>query len=109
MQRSIALQSLTAMQVLFAALLVFLLLLVIRIGLSAYLSPLNKTPNAHPSVPFIAFWMFWNRLQDRETRTVAEEFRKKGPIVRLGPNEIAVNVMDGGIKTVHNGGFYKSQ
>jgi hypothetical protein len=109
MQCSITLQSLTAMQVLFAALLIFLLLLVIRIGLSAYLSPLNKIPNAHPSVPFIAFWMFWNRLQDREIRTVAEAFRKKGPIVRLGPNEIAVNVMDGGIKTVHNGGFYKSQ
>lgn len=109
MQCFVALQSLMIMQVLVAALLVFLLLLIIWIGLSAYLSPLNRIPNAHPSVPFTAFWMFWNRLQDREIHTVAEAFRKKGPIVRLGPIEIAVNVIDGGIKTVHQGGFHKSQ
>jgi unspecific monooxygenase len=104
-----ALQSLMTMEVLFAALLVFLLLLIIWIGLSAYLSPLNRIPNAHPSVPFIGFWMFWNHLQDREIHSAAEAFRKKGPVVRLGPNEIAVNVIEGGIKTVHNGGFHKSQ
>jgi len=78
-------------------------LLIIWIGLSACLSPLNRIPSAHHSIPFIAFWVFWNRLQDREIHTVAEAFRKKGPIVRRGPNEIAVNVIKGGIKTVHNG------
>ena len=46
------------------------------IGLSAYLSPSNRIPSAHSSVPFIAFWVFWNRLQDREIHTVAEALRK---------------------------------
>jgi hypothetical protein len=109
MQYSVVLQPLMAMQVLFGAFWVSLLLLIIWICISAYLSPLKRIPTAHPSAPFTSFWMFWNRLQDREIRTVAEAFRKKGPIVRLGPNEIAVNVIDGGIKIVHNGGFHKSQ
>lgn len=46
------------------------------IDLSAYLSPLNRIPSAHSSVPFIAFWVFWNRLQGREIHTVAEALRK---------------------------------
>jgi hypothetical protein len=69
----------------------------------------TETPALTPSVPFIAFWVSWNRPQDRDIHTVAEAFRKKGPAVRLGHDKIAVNFVEGGIETVHNGEFHKSQ
>lgn len=37
-----------------------------------------------------------------------EAFRLKGPVVRLGPNDLAVNKMDGGVKVVYGGGFEKT-
>ena len=40
---------------------------------------------------------------------VYEALRSKGPVVRLGPNELLVNIVDGGIRTVHGGGFEKTQ
>jgi hypothetical protein len=75
----------------------------------AVLSPLASIPKAHYLSPWTKLWILWNRYQDREIQTVAEAFEKEGPIVRLGPNEIAVNVIEGGIKAVHNGGYHKSQ
>ena len=35
--------------------------------------------------------------------------QKHGPIIRLGPNEISVNQVDGGIRTVYGGGFEKGE
>ena len=32
---------------------------------------------------------------------------KHGPIVRLGPNELSVNCIDGGLRTIYAGGFEK--
>lgn len=34
--------------------------------------------------------------------------QKYGSIVRLGPNELSVNCVDNGIKTIYGGGFEKS-
>jgi hypothetical protein len=89
-----------------AVLLFFIFLWIIHL---ARLSPLANIPNAHWSSSFAPLWILWNRYRDREIQTVAKAFETKGPIVRLGPGEIAVNVIEGGIKTVHDGGFRKSQ
>ncbi|KAK2791351.1 hypothetical protein FQN53_004532 [Emmonsiellopsis sp. PD_33] len=51
--------------------------------------------------------MLWNRFRMRGNRTVHEAHEKHGPIVRLGPSEISINCVDGGIRTVYAGGFEK--
>lgn len=38
-----------------------------------------------------------------------ETFQNKWPVVRLGPNEVFVSTIDGGIRTVLGGGFAKTQ
>ncbi|PGG99521.1 unspecific monooxygenase [Blastomyces parvus] len=43
----------------------------------------------------------------RGNRTIHEAHQKYGPIVRLGPSEISINCVDGGIRTVYSGGFEK--
>lgn len=73
----------------------------------ALISPLSKVPNAHWSAPFSATWILWIRFTNYENREVQHAHLEKGPVVRLGPNEISVNCVDGGIRTVYGGGFEK--
>lgn len=73
----------------------------------AFLSPLSKIPNAHFTSSFSPFWMLWKRYKAAEVRTIHEAHLKHGPIVRLGSNEISVNCVDDGIKTIYSGGFEK--
>lgn len=94
--------------VLHAFAIVLLVIVCYWISHLVHLSPLANIPNTHWSSPFAPLWILWNRYYDREIQTVAKAFETKGPIVRLGPAEIAVNVIEGGIKTVHDGGFEKS-
>ncbi|KAL9096626.1 MAG: hypothetical protein Q9165_001113 [Trypethelium subeluteriae] len=70
------------------------------------LSPLAKIPNAHFLSPFTTLWIQWRRYVQQEIQAVDAAYRKKGPIVRLGPNEIAVNLMPGAIKTIHGAPGY---
>ncbi|KAH0075623.1 cytochrome P450, partial [Aureobasidium melanogenum] len=42
-----------------------------------------------------------------ENATVLAAHERLGPLVRLGPNEISVNCVNGGIRTVYTGGFEK--
>ena len=72
-----------------------------------FLSPLARLPNAHVLSPYTSTWIQWSRLQGREVDEAYKAFRAKGPVVRLAPNEVAVNVIDGGTRTVHGGGFEK--
>lgn len=69
-----------------------------------YLSPLAKIPNAHPLAPITQLWMDWRRYSGREVQTTYQAFQEKGPVVRLGPNEVAVNMIDGGVRTAHGHG-----
>lgn len=73
----------------------------------AFLSPLAKIPNAHWSVPVCPVWMLWKRFRMQNNRTIQAAHERLGPIVRLGPSEISVNCVDGGIKSVYIGGFEK--
>jgi unspecific monooxygenase len=72
-----------------------------------FLSPLSKIPNAHWSSPISPAWMLWRRFTSRNNRTIQAVHEKLGPIVRLGPSELSVNCVDGGIKSVYTGGFEK--
>jgi len=71
----------------------------------AFLSPLFKIPNAHWSSPLSPLWILWKRYDCAENKAIHAAHKKHGPIVRLGPNDISVNCVDGVIKTI--GGFEK--
>jgi hypothetical protein len=65
-----------------------------------FISPLAKIPAAHPTSSFSPAWILWTRWCSRENATVLDAHERLGPLVRLGPNEISVNCVNGGIRTV---------
>ncbi|KAJ5934264.1 hypothetical protein N7466_003811 [Penicillium verhagenii] len=75
----------------------------------AFVSPLAKIPNAHWSVPISPVWMLWKRYRMQNNRTIQSAHERLGPIVRLGPSELSVNCVDGGIKSVYTGGYEKHE
>jgi len=72
----------------------------------AFLSSLNKIPNAHPLAPYTGLWILRARFANRENPTLYEAHQKLGPVVRLGPSEISVNCLDG-IRVVYGRNFDK--
>ena len=72
-----------------------------------FFSPLAKIPKAHPLSPFTNLWIKWIRYVGKETLTVHQAFKEKGPVLRLGPNDIVFNIIDEGVKTVYGGSFEK--
>lgn len=72
-----------------------------------FFSPLSKIPSAHFTSSWSPLWILWVRYARVEVQTIHKAHVKHGPIVRLGPNEVSVNCVDGGIRTVYSGGFEK--
>ena len=70
-----------------------------------FFSPLSKIPNAHWSAPISPIWILWRRYAFSENAAIHTAHLNYGPIVRLGPNDISVNCVDEGIKTI--GAFEK--
>lgn len=73
----------------------------------AFLSPLSRIPNAHWTAPFSPLWIHNCRRREKETFVTHEAHQRLGPVVRLAPDVISVNNIDGGIRTVYGGGFEK--
>ncbi|GFG24483.1 hypothetical protein IFM61606_04394 [Aspergillus udagawae] len=48
-------------------------------------------------------------IRSQNNRTIQAAHERLGPIVRLGPSEISINCVEGGIKTVYTGGFEKHE
>lgn len=71
------------------------------------ISPLRSIPAAHPTAPFSSFWILFTRYTSRENQTIHNAHLKHGPVVRLGPNEVAVNTIARGVKTIYSGNFEK--
>jgi hypothetical protein len=72
-------------------------------------SPLSKIPKAHWSSSFSPLWIYWIRYKSRENATLHAAHVTHGPIVQVAPNEISINSVDGGIRTVYGGGFEKGE
>jgi hypothetical protein len=72
-----------------------------------FLSPLSKIPNAHFTAPVSPLWILWKRKKAIENRTLLEAHEKYGPVLRVGPSDISINCVDGGLRTVYAGGFEK--
>jgi len=73
----------------------------------AFLSPLSKVPNAHPTSGISSLWIWWVRYSFRENRTIYAAHEKYGPVIRLSPSELSINCVDGGLRTIYAGGFEK--
>ncbi|KAF2706329.1 cytochrome P450 [Pleomassaria siparia CBS 279.74] len=72
-----------------------------------FANPLRRIPAAHALAPFTSLWILSVRWRSIENATLKAAHDKLGPIVCLGPNEISVNCVRGGIKDVYTGGFEK--
>ena len=83
------------------------LLLAIYKILHLHFSPEPKIPNAHPLAAITSLWVLWLRFTKRENATVLEAFRKHGSVIRLAPNEIAINDVERGVKTIYSKNFDK--
>ena len=89
---------------------VLLALVVYRLVIyPVYICPLAKIPNANIFSPLTPLWIHWKRFWEQEIQAVSTAHRKYGSIVRLGPNELSVNIIDGGVRTVHGGNFDKTE
>ncbi|TVY29883.1 Tryprostatin B 6-hydroxylase [Lachnellula hyalina] len=74
----------------------------------AFLSPLSSIPNAHWTSPFTPLWILWTRYRCFENRSVHAAHLKYGSVIRLAPNELSINDVDG-LRTVYAGGFEKGE
>jgi len=88
--------------------LLLLLLLYKYIITPAFLSPLSRIPNAHFSAPILPLWIWSERRAGTGVRAVYSLHQKKGPIVRLSPNELSV-CTPAALRTIYMGGFEKHQ
>lgn len=70
-------------------------------------NPLRKIPAAHPLAHFTSFWIHSVRWRCVENATLKEAHNRLGPIICLGPNEVSVNCVKGGIREVYAGGYEK--
>ena len=94
---------------LLAGLLVFCICVHKFIIYPAFVSPLSRIPNAHILASITPLWMLWIRYWEKENATIHTAHEKYGPVVRLGPNEVSVNCVRGGIQTIYAGGFDKHE
>lgn len=73
----------------------------------ALLSPLARIPNAHPTASVSPIWILSTRFRGKEVQSIHDAHAHLGPVVRLAPNEVSVNCVNGGIQTIYAGGFEK--
>jgi hypothetical protein len=71
-------------------------------------SPLSRIPNAHWTSPFSPLWILWTRYHCYENRSVHAAHLRHGPVIRLAPNELSINDING-LRTVYAGGFEKGE
>lgn len=83
------------------------ILLAIRELVRYVQNPLRKIPAAHPLAPLTSLWIASVRWRGIENATLKAAHERLGPIVCLGPNDISVNCVKGGIRDVYGAGFEK--
>lgn len=71
-------------------------------------SPLHAIPNAHFITPFSRLWLLWVRATGKEFTTCLAAHRRLGPVIRIGPQEISIDCIEDGVRTVYGGNWDKS-
>ncbi|KAF2493448.1 cytochrome P450 monooxygenase-like protein [Lophium mytilinum] len=72
-----------------------------------FASPLGRLPAAHWTARFSSLWINLQRYRSHENAAIWGAHRRFGPIVQLGPNEVSVNCVQGGLREVYAGGMEK--
>ncbi|KAF2812407.1 cytochrome P450 monooxygenase-like protein [Mytilinidion resinicola] len=72
-----------------------------------FLSPLRHLPAAHWTARYSSLWINLQRYRSHENAAIWGAHRHLGPIVQLGPNEVSVNCIQGGLREVYAGGMEK--
>lgn len=85
-----------------------LLLLALYFIRPRFSSPLSAIPAANFWASFTPLWILWIRFTRRVNKSVHAAHVAHGPVVRLSPSEISVNLVDGGIRTIYGVGFEKT-
>ena len=86
----------------------FVLLLALYVIYAIFYSPLSSVPAAHFWASVTPIWILWIRFTRQINKTVHAAHVAHGPVVRLSPSEISVNLVDGGIRTIYGIGFEKT-
>lgn len=73
----------------------------------AFISPLAKVPNAHPSTAISGWWLKRQQDNSRELKSLLAAHQKHGPIVRIAKDEISVSSLEG-LRLIYAGGFEKA-
>lgn len=71
-------------------------------------SALSAIPAANFWASFTPLWILWIRFTRRVNKSVHAAHVAHGPVVRLSPSEISVNLVDGGIRSLYGVGFEKT-
>ncbi|OCT48219.1 cytochrome P450 [Cladophialophora carrionii] len=70
--------------------------------------PLKHIPSAHWSIPIFGdLWITYQRYMERNNAVTYAAHLKHGTVVRMGANELSVNCVENGIKTIYAGGWEK--
>jgi predicted transposase YbfD/YdcC len=72
-------------------------------------SRLSTIPNAHFSAPYSRLWLLYLKATETEHHARERAHRRMGPVVRIAPNELSVNCIENGVKTIYSGGFEKGE
>ncbi|KAK3707370.1 hypothetical protein LTR37_012214 [Vermiconidia calcicola] len=83
-------------------------MVVVTLGWRILNSPLNAADDAHWSVRLTGAWIWWQRITDKDAQAVHDAHVRLGPAVRLGPKELSINDVDGGLKPIYDGRLPKT-
>ena len=73
-----------------------------------FFHPLHHIPSAHWSIPIFGdVWITWQRYKERNNAVTYAAHLKQGTVVRMGANELSVNCVENGIRTIYAGGWEK--
>jgi cytochrome P450 len=74
----------------------------------AFLSPLCKIPTPHPIASILPVWLWWKERNKCQARSLADAHERKGPVIRVEPNHVHVNSLDGLRVVYHVGRFNRT-
>ncbi|EXJ82453.1 hypothetical protein A1O3_06266 [Capronia epimyces CBS 606.96] len=73
-----------------------------------FFHPLRHIPSAHWSIPIFGdLWITYQRYVEKNNAVTYAAHVRHGSVVRMGANELSVNCVDDGIKTIYAGGWEK--